>query len=217
VRAISLHLIVDCRTRLGSVADALRGGVDAVQLRDKGVGALELYRVGKELRDLTRRHRAALLINDRIDVALALGADGVHLSVKSLPAKAARQVAGDLVLGASVHEVEEVVALGSQVDYLTFGHVFPSASHPGAPPKGLAALAEACALAACPVLAIGGVTPENVAEVVRSGAAGVVVIRAVHDGEGGPYEAARRLRQALDRAPAAAWRRDPVLSGGGAR
>jgi thiamine-phosphate diphosphorylase len=198
LRPVSLHLIVDTHTPRALVADALAGGVDVLQLRDKGASALDLYGTARAILPLARRYGAALLVNDRIDVALAVGADGVHLARRSLPAEAARAVARGLVLGASVHTLDEVAALAPLVDYLTFGHVFPSASHPDLPPKGEAGLRQAVTLSSRPVLAIGGVTPENAAAVVAAGAAGVVVISAIRASPEAVRTATSRLRAALD-------------------
>jgi thiamine-phosphate pyrophosphorylase len=156
----------------------------AVQLREKDLPARELWALVQQLRPITRAAGVRLIVNDRLDVALAGGADGVHLGQGSLPAAAAREMldraggAPDFLIGVSVHSpAEAAAALAGRPDYLLFGHVFPTASHPGEPPRGLAALAAVAALAApCPVLAIGGVGPDNAAGVLRAGAVGVAVM-----------------------------------------
>lgn len=121
-----------------------------------------------------------LVVNDRVDVALAAGAGGVHLGGSGLPVEVARRLAPGMVIGASVHSLEEALAAErSGADYLIFGHIFPTGSKPGLAPRGLEALAEVCGRVRVPVLAIGGVTAANAALVRRAGAAGVAVMSAV--------------------------------------
>jgi thiamine-phosphate pyrophosphorylase len=158
-----------------------------------------MYAEGAQLLAETRRHNAYLAINDRLDVALALGADGVHLAAQSLPVDAAVELAGGRVLvGRSVHGLGEALkAAGEGADYLTFGHVFPTTSHPGLPPHGLNELREIVEAVDVPVLAIGGITADNLDSVLATGCAGIAVISAIlADPE--PERAARRLRTALD-------------------
>lgn len=206
----SLHLIADRRTAGAQIRSAVTGGVDVVQLRDKGASAIDLWQQAQAIWPMIRDSGRTLLINDRLDVALAVGAGGVHLGGRSLSAAVARPLAPGLVLGASVHSLSEAEALEAAVDYLTFGQVFPSASHPGQPAKGLAALAAVVEGVSRPVLAIGGIQPENVASVLAAGASGVVVISAVL-GSSDVAAASRRLRQALDACPDP-LRSDPCLS-----
>jgi thiamine-phosphate pyrophosphorylase len=160
-------------------------GVDAVQLRDKGLDDRRLY-------ELTRRARAVLparcrlLVNGRLDVALAAGADGVHLPADGLPSQPLRRRFGPGVLiGRSTHRPEEVAqARRAGADYATFGPVFPTPSKAGyGPPPGLAGLRRAAAVG-LPVLALGGITAERLAEVARAGAAGAAARRAFADAAG---------------------------------
>jgi thiamine-phosphate pyrophosphorylase len=184
------------------VTRAVKGGVDCVQLRDKAASALALHTQAVLLRDLVRARGARLAINDRVDVALATAADGVHLAGQSLPVQAAVNLArGKLLVGRSVHALDEALAAASDgADYLTFGHVFPTQSHPGLPPRGLAELAEIVAAVEVPVLAIGGITPENLSQVLATGCAGICVISAIL-AQPDPYAAAARLRSGLDTSP----------------
>ncbi len=196
---------------------ACEGGVDVVQLRRPGAGGRELFEIGERLRDATRAYRRLLLINDRIDVALAVGADGVHLPAAGMDSLRARTLLGrSRILGRSVHTGEEIArerAVGV-VDYLQFGPVFatPSKVRFG-PPQGLRALSAAVEAAApVPVVAVGGICEQTVAGVLEAGAGGVAVIRAIADAAdvraaaGGIAEAIERCR--LTRASLRARRRD---------
>jgi thiamine-phosphate pyrophosphorylase len=201
-----LHLVTEPRRDASElvrvVSLALTGGVNWVQLRNKSASAGAMFAEGAQLLAETRRHNASLAINDRLDVALALGADGVHLAAQSLPVDAAVKLAGGRVLvGRSVHGLGEAVkAANKGADYLTFGHVFPTTSHPGLPPHGLKELREIVEAVDVPVLAIGGITADNLDSVLETGCAGIAVISAIlADPE--PERAARRLRTALDASP----------------
>lgn len=185
-----------------AVAAALAGGVDWVQVRDKGAAADELLRTVQAVQAVAGPLGKGVLVNDRLDVALAAGAAGVHLARKSLPPHLARRVAGDgLLVGASVHSVEQAIAAAEAgVDYVTFGHVFPTRSKPGLPPRGPEALREVVEAVDIPVLAIGGITADRVPLVLATGCAGIAVIGAVLS-EADPHRAAQRLRDALDSTP----------------
>ena len=183
----SLYLITDRMQTAGRmlpavVADALRGGLQAVQLREKDLAAAQLLEIAVELRQLTRICGAKLLINDRIDVALAAGADGVHLGKGGLPVREARRMLGSKwLIGYSAHSADE--ALQAQldgVDFVTLGPVYhtPSKAQYGEP-LGLSALSEAVRLVTIPVFALGGVRPASVAEVLSGGAHGVALISAI--------------------------------------
>jgi thiamine-phosphate pyrophosphorylase len=198
-----LHLVTEPRRGFDELARlvelALAGGVDWVQLRNKSASAAATFAEARQLLELTRKHGARLAINDRLDVALALGADGVHLAAQSLPVDAAAQLAsGRALVGRSVHALDEAVAAAAAgADYLTFGHVFPTTTHPGLPPRGLDQLAAIVAAVDVPVLAIGGITVDNLERVVATGCAGIAVISAIL-GDTDPRHAAAQLRRALD-------------------
>lgn len=155
------------------VEAALDGGIDAVQLREKDLSPSELLPIAEELRALTAERGAMLLVNDRIDVALAVGADGVHLRATSLPVAAARKVVGpDMIIGVSLHQVEEIpVAAEHGADYVQFGAVFPTMSKGrNFVPLGMPALRQACKISPIPVFAVGGVTPATVTQSASVGA-----------------------------------------------
>jgi thiamine-phosphate pyrophosphorylase len=201
-----LHLVTEPRHSsaelISAVARAAAGGLDWVQLRDKGASALAMHAQARQLVEVVRAHGARLAINDRLDVALAVGADAVHLAGQSLPVAAAVSVGGGrLLVGRSVHSRAEAVAAAADgADYLTFGHVFPTSSHPGLPPRGLAELREIVAAVEVPVLAIGGITADNLSAVLATGCAGIAVISSIL-AQPDPRAAAARLRAALDGAP----------------
>jgi thiamine-phosphate pyrophosphorylase len=212
-----LHLVTEpprgSRDFVGGIALALDGGVDWVQLRDKSASAQTLLAMARQLRNVVRQHAASLAVNDRVDVGLAAHADGVHLAAQSLPvADAVELAAGRLLVGRSVHSLEEAVAAASDgADYVTFGNVFPTSTHPGLPPRGLAQLEQIVLAVDVPVLAIGGITAENVEEVLGTGCAGVAVISAILSAAD-PSAAAARLRRALNSShhqPRIAWRQPP--------
>lgn len=177
------------------VEAALAGGADAVQLREKDLGAHDLYELAMALRPLCSRFGAKLLVNDRIDVARAVGADGVHLPALSFSATDARQLIGaGRLVGVSTHaRTEAEAAARAGADYVIVGPVFPTPSKAGfGPPLGLAALRDTASALPVPVIGIGGITAANVADVLRAGAAGVAVIREILQ-HPDPAAAARRL------------------------
>lgn len=198
-----VHLISDRKQTRGdlrqAILAALRGGIDCVQLREKGGPALHLFETAQALVPETRRAGARLLINDRVDVALAASADGVHLAGKSLPPEVARELLQPgMLLGVSVHGLEEArAAVAAGADYVTFGHVYPTSSKPGLPPRGIRQLASLVESLDVPVLAIGGIEPTNVREALATGAAGIAVISSVLAAPD-PEAAARELRRAVD-------------------
>jgi len=205
--AFRLYLVTDRRATRGrplaAVLDACLGaGLPAVQLRERDLPAGELFRLATDLRALTARHGARLLINDRADVALAVGADGVHLPGAGLPPAVARRLLGPAgLLGVSTHSADEAdAATAAGADFVVFGPVYETPSkRPYGPPKGLDGLAAACRRSRLPVLAIGGVTAPRVAEARASGAAGVAVIRALLEAED-PAAATKELLAATERA-----------------
>jgi thiamine-phosphate pyrophosphorylase len=164
------------------VEAALQGGVRAFQLREKDLPPRELYPLALEMRQLTQTYGARLLINDRVDVALAVNADGVHLTTTSLPASIARRVLGPApLIGVSTHTLAEVQAAAEEgADFLVFGPVFFTPSKaPYGQPVGLDALRAVRAAVKLPMLAIGGVKKANIDQVVAAGADGIAVISAI--------------------------------------
>jgi thiamine-phosphate pyrophosphorylase len=165
-----------------AVGDACRAGVRAVQLREKDLDAKDLLDLAIRLRTVTSSSGTALLINDRADISLACGGDGVHLPEAGFPAVAARSVlrAGALV-GVSAHSLGAALAAeDNAVDFITFGPVFETRSKERyGEPLGLTALHQAASTVRIPVFAIGGITPERARVCLAHGARGVAVISAV--------------------------------------
>src|SRR6267143_3728974 len=163
----------------------LTAGAPAIQLRERDLSARELVALAREAQAVTASRRSQLLINDRIDVALALEGVGVHLRGNSLPVSVARQLLGvQRLLGVSVHAVEEVLSAQLQgADYIVLGPIYetPSKQMFG-PPLGIHTLEKACRLVRIPIIGIGGVTAARAREMRRAGAFGVAVITAVLGG-----------------------------------
>lgn len=185
---------------LGQVQAALRGGVTAVQVRRPGDSAQELYELVTALQPSTREAGALLIVNDRIDVALAAGADGVHLKGASLPPALARKLLGPhRVIGVSTHEGDEVAsAAAGGADYAVFGPVFSTPSKAGVfEARGAERYRAVAAAAAIPVLALGGISRESLPALLPGPVPGVAVIRGLL-GESDPEAAARELRRMLE-------------------
>ena len=205
MREHHLQLITDRRAAKGDlatiVARAIGSGIDSVQVRDKGANAADIFASAVEIERLARGAGVRVLVNDRVDVALATRAQGVHLAAKSLaPAVARALLEPWQLLGVSVHSVEAALrAARDGADYLTFGHVFPTWSHEGEPARGTALLADVVDAVDVPVLAIGGVTAERVDEVLSTGCTGIAVISAIL-GAADPAAATAEMRRAVDRA-----------------
>lgn len=161
---------------------ALKAGLRAIQLREKDLDVKALMTLGEELVGPVRDAGARLLVNDRVDVALALHADGVHLPSDGLPLSVTRRlVGGERLIGVSTHHVEDVVrAEGEGADFVVLGPVYetPSKRMYGAP-LGLGPLERAAARCRIPIFAIGGITPPRICEVRRAGAYGVAVVSAI--------------------------------------
>jgi len=175
---------------------ALQAGVDVVQLREKAAGDHAVVRAGRVFRRLCDAYDALFVVNDRPDLAIACGADGVHLGQDDGQAAAARRLVGDdLLIGLSTHSPAQVDAVGD-ADYFAVGPVFATPTKPDYPPVGTSLVTYAAAHARVPFFAIGGIDVGNVAEVVAAGAERVAVLRAIRDAAD-PGEAARAIRAEL--------------------
>jgi thiamine-phosphate pyrophosphorylase len=202
----SLYLITDraaaVRPPADVVEECLAAGLRAVQLREKDLEARDLLALADTLREATQRHGARLIVNDRADVALAAGADGVQRTHASLPVSALREITPPgFLVGASVHsEAEARDAAAQGADFIVFGPVYDTASKRRyGPPQGLAALGAVTRAVDRPVLAVGGLTPARVPEVLAAGAAGVAVIGAIY-AAARPADATKAFLDALGRA-----------------
>ena len=183
-----LYLITDRRlfpdhhSLLIAVEEALKGGVKAVQLREKDIGTRELLDMAYDFRSLTDGYNAKLFINDRVDIALAVKAEGVHLGNSGMPAYAAKKASGgNLLIGVSTHSLKEAVdAEKDGADFITLGPVFetPSKKRYGKP-LGTDILRKVRDEISIPILVIGGISTGRVEKVLQSGAHGIAVISAV--------------------------------------
>jgi len=183
----SLYLVTDRHQTAGrpllSVLDrALSAGVEAVQLREKDVDTRSLLELAADLLSLTREHGGLLFINDRVDLVMALGADGVHLRSDSMPVPVARRLLGsDRLIGVSTHSVDEVLKAEAEgADFAVLGPIYdtPSKRLYG-DPIGLHPLEEASRQSHLPIFAIGGISLSRVQEVRRAGAHGIALISAI--------------------------------------
>lgn len=167
------------RALVERVAAAARAGVHLIQIRERDLDARTLTGLVAACVAAVRGTTARVLVNDRVDVAVAAGAHGVHLRGDSVPASRVRQISPAVgLIGRSVHSVDDVLraAAGGGLDYLLFGTVFQSGSKPGMTAAGVEALAGAVRQTALPVLAVGGITAQCAAEVAAAGAAGFAAI-----------------------------------------
>jgi thiamine-phosphate pyrophosphorylase len=185
---VKLHALVD---ELETARLAVEGGATVVQWRLKDAPRLDVVERGRATRSLCARHGVTFVVNDDIEAALMLGADGVHLGRTDEGAARARE--HGLLLGLSATSLEEARAADSEADYIGVGPIWETPSKADADPAiGLEGLREICAAATIPVVAIGGIDATNAAECIRAGALGVAVVRAAHD--------AAALRTAIDAA-----------------
>lgn len=180
-----LYLITDrrqCDDLVACVEKALKGGVRAVQLREKDQSTRERFELGRRLRAATSKFGVRLLVNGDASLARAIGADGVHLPQDGLPADVCRGLLGpDMLIGVSTHTLSEAADAEERgADFVTFGPVYytPSKAQYGAP-VGVDSLRAVCAHVELPVFALGGVTPSNIEEVISAGAEGMSTISAV--------------------------------------
>ena len=191
--------IPEGRSLLETLEAALRGGVTAIQLREKDLSAAQLLPLARQVRELTSDYRAKLLINDRIDVALAVEADGVHLGGHSLPVAVARSLIGpEKLVGVSTHSHQQLnAATCGGADFITFGPIWYTLSKtlPGEP-VGLDELRTACELATVPVFALGGVTPKGIPELLALGCQRVACIGGILQNED-PATASRSFIELL--------------------
>lgn len=183
---------------------AVAGGADVIQLRDKGLSGRDLLAAASAIREVTRDAGALFIVNDRLDVALAAGADGVHLGESDLPLGHARKIAPPgFIIGASVGSVAAAVRAGAEgADYVALSPTFATGSKDDAGPgHGLAVLSAVRSAVSLPLVAIGGITVGNVGDVIAAGADGVAVISAVV-GQADVTAAARDLRARIAAAKA---------------
>lgn len=199
---LRLYLVADPDHCRGSLVDAigaaLSGGVTAVQLRAKHLADRDVVALGRRIRELTARHDALYIVNDRVDIALATSADGVHLGVTDLHPEDARRIAPPgFIIGYSPDDESDAAGAGT-CDYYGIGPVFGTASKADAGDAlGLDAFGTRVERSPVPVIGIGGIDASNAASVVDRGAAGVAVISAIL-GAPDPLQAARKLHRSIN-------------------
>jgi len=195
----SLYLVTDrelCKSDdfIGAVEDSIRGGARIVQLREKSCSSREFFDTAVRLRAITRRHDIPLVINDRLDIALACEADGLHIGQSDLPADVARKLLGpERILGVSASCLEDALAAKQAgADYIGFGAVFPTGTKSDASTADLEILAAIKERLSIPVLAIGGINSANAHIPVKYGADGICVVSAILSSDD-VYNASREL------------------------
>ncbi len=194
-----LYLVCDARPDEFLVA-ALAGGVDIIQLRSKSGSDVEILAAARRFAAVCRSHGALFIINDRPDLAVAAGADGVHVGQDDAPVSDARAAVGpDRIVGLSTHSPAQIdAAAQTDVDYIGVGPVHATPTKPGRPPVGVDLVAYAAAHARPPFFAIGGINPSNVDAVVDAGAERIVVVRALTE-SANPQLTASVLQTAIRR------------------
>ena len=182
--ALRLYLVTNryqdsLESFLEKVETACRSGVTIVQLREKNITTNQYYQLAKEVKEITDAYQLPLIIDDRLDVCLAVDAAGLHIGDDELPVSVARQVLGpDKILGVTAKTVERALeAEESGADYLGTGAIFPTTTKENAPITLISTLKTICQRVAIPVVAIGGLTSENIEQLMGTGIAGVAVVR----------------------------------------
>lgn len=162
----------------------LESGIRWVQYRDKDKTRREVFFEALRLREITRKFNACLIINDYADIALAVDADGVHLGQDDMPLREARSIMGNRIIGISTHSVQEALKAEREgADYIGFGAIFPTATKDVGTPKGVGGLREVKNAVTIPVIAIGGIRPDNVLSVFETGCEGVAASSGLLDGD----------------------------------
>jgi thiamine-phosphate pyrophosphorylase len=178
---------------------AIKGGADIIQFRDKQLGTAEMITIAKLLSNLCRKKGVLFLVNDRVDVSMISGADGVHLGKDDIPVSEARKLLGKRkIIGGTAHSIKEAVEREKEgADYIGFGHIYPTYSkHKPDKPKGLKYLEEAVKAVSIPVIAIGGIDLKNITEVMKTGVHGAAMIGSVVKSRS-PEKAVKEFRKRI--------------------
>jgi len=188
---------------LDNIKRAIEAGVDFIQIREKDLSARELVSLARSAREMKRGHETKILVNDRLDVALAADLDGIHLGQSSVPAQQIHDKLPkpDFLLGVSTHSLEEVGAARKHgANFITFGPVFFTPSKAGyGDPAGLEALKKVCQFARIPVFALGGIDEKNYLECLLNGASGIAAIRLFQDPDISIQKIAGKIKQFQNR------------------
>ncbi len=207
INSHQLYVILDKKCQRGrsfleTAQAAIRGGADVIQLRDKELSTKELIQQGIPVRELTRQTGTVFIVNDRVDVAVALQADGIHLGQDDLPIETAKKILGfQVLIGKSTHSLEQALTAEREgADYIGVGPVFATPTKPSYPPVGLELVKEVSERIKIPFVAIGGIDVRNIQEVLDKGAVNIAVVRAVVGAEN-VEEAAWQLKKEIQKCP----------------
>lgn len=186
MKDFNLYIIIDTdfslsRNIFDIAIQAIKGGADVIQLRGKKLTAKELIETGRQIKEITHQRGVTFIINDRVDVAFALGADGVHLGQGDIPIDVARRILGqNKFIGVSTHDLEQALdAQREGADYISIGPIFKTPTKPDCTPVGLKLLEEVKGEIKIPYVAIGGIDKENIGEIIKRGVKRIAVVRAV--------------------------------------
>lgn len=204
---VSLYLVTDRDLSKGRshehvVEEAVKGGATMVQLREKNIPTIEFYELAKSLKSLLNPLRIPLIINDRLDIALAADADGIHIGQSDLPYSVVRKLLGnDKIIGLSVETIEQALEANSlDVDYIGLSPIFSTPTKLDTnKPLGLSGIKEIAGFTKHKTVAIGGINSSNAASIISNGADGIAVVSAIVS-QNSPKEAARTLRMLVDKA-----------------
>ncbi len=183
--AVTDRMWTEKQTLYEQIEDALRGGVTCVQLREKELSDDEFFKEAIEIKALCRKYNVPFFINDNVDVAIKCGADGIHVGQEDMQAGEVRKLVGDdMIIGVSVHSVEEALeAVKNGADCLGVGAIFSTSTKLDADVLSMQTLREICNAVDIPVVAIGGLTKENIHELSGSGVDGVALVSAIFSAE----------------------------------
>lgn len=201
---LSLYLVTDRSLSLGRpiediVEQAVQGGVSMVQLREKNISSNEFYRLASSIKEVLRPFNVPLIINDRLDIALAVDAEGLHIGQSDIPYEVARKLMGkDKIIGLSVENIEQArLANDMDVDYIGVSPVFSTPTkHDIAQPLEIQGLQTIASFSKHPIVGIGGINESNIQEVIKNGADGVALVSAIVSQES-PKQAASELKQLI--------------------
>lgn len=203
LKKLGLYLVTDRSALKGKnifqiLSSSLDAGLDIVQFRDKAASDAEFLETGKKIKELTRRKKALFIINDRVDIALALDADGVHLGPEDMPVKTARKIIGKKkIIGFSAKSLEQANQTAKEdVDYIAIGAIFPTPIKPDEKAVGLEVLKKAVNKIKVPLVAIGGINEANIEDVIGCGVKRVAVVRAILCAND-PYSATKTLLEKI--------------------
>ncbi len=195
---LSLYLVTDksddVERFLKTIEESIQGGVSVVQIREKTADTLDFYNLGLKVKEITTKYNVPLIINDRVDVALAIDADGVHVGQSDMPCDVTRKLVGDdKIVGVSAATIEEAQkAERDGADYIGTGAVFPTATKDDAPSITKKELKEVVDSINLPVVAIGGINLDNASELTDTGIAGLSVVSAIMSSDN-PKESSKKL------------------------